>query len=146
MRISNHERQHGGRQQRASVHRGLHVETDGLTAHDFARIRTMEQDNHLEARVSRLEAQMEIVTRLEPKLDALTACVQALANSFAEFRGPHNQCLAITIPDLDKRLKAIEEQAHESRTFRRQFGRAVTWVLGILSGVVLYLLEAVHRR
>jgi hypothetical protein len=106
----------------------------------------MDTDNHLEARVSRLEAQMEIVTRLEPKLDTLTACVQALANSFAEFRGPHAQCLAITIPDLDKRLKAIEEQAHESRTFRRQFGRGVTWVLGILSAVVVYLLEAVHRR
>ena len=106
----------------------------------------MDTDNHLEARVSRLEAQIEVVLKLDTKMDNLTNCVQALANSFAEFKGPHAQCLAITIPDLDKRLKAIEEQAQESRTFRRQFGRGVTWVLGILSAVVVYLLEAVHRR
>jgi hypothetical protein len=106
----------------------------------------MDTDNHLEARVSRLEAQIEVVLKLDTKMDNLTNCVQALANSFAEFRGPHAQCLALTIPDFEKRMKELEDQVHESRTFRRQFGRAVTWVLGILSALVMYLLEAIHRR
>lgn len=115
-------------------------------------------NNNHESRISVLEANhetlKECLTAIRAELHGLREDMRRISERLIERADAHDSCsdewrptVERAISSHEERLAKLEDQMRESKTFRRQFRLAITWLLGVSSALAVYwITEAMRRR